>query len=111
MQQSLTIGISEDDLNRARSVLGLPIREPYNAYIGTSSYRVAERENGEGAPGSARRGSRSSVKHGSSEQDLGYNSQPGSRRESMNVRKIDEDCHKICKTISILVLTCISCRL
>ena len=81
VQQSLTIGISEDDLNRARSVLGLPVRQPYNAYISSAG--------GEVAPTNSRRGSRSSGKGGvgGSEQDLGYNSQPGSRRESMNVSK------------------------
>ena len=107
--ESLTFGISEHDLNRARSVLGLPIREPYNAYISTSTYRGSERENAGEPSGNISRGSRSSAKHGSSEQDLGYNSQPGSRRASMNVSKNLLWANK--GIIFVSVLSCITNRL
>ena len=91
VQESIPFGISEHDLNRARSVVGLPIREPYNAYISTSGYRGSARDYRENAAepsGNVRRGSRNYTKHGSSELDLGYDSQPASRRESMNVSRI-----------------------
>ena len=61
------IGLSEHDLNRARSVLGLPVTEPFNAYLSSSSrtgFNFEAEKN---------------------DLDLGYDSQPGSKRNSMNV--------------------------
>ena len=88
VEDRLTFGISEHDLNRARSVVGLPIREPYNAYISTSGYRGSTRDYRDNTAeplGNVRSGNRNAAKRGSSELDLGYDSQPASRRDSMNV--------------------------
>ena len=62
------IGLSEHDLNRARSVLGLPVTEPYNAHLSSN--------------GLSRTGYFEADKN---DLDLGYDSQPGSKRNSMNV--------------------------
>lgn len=62
------IGLSEHDLNRARSVLGLPVTEPYNAYISSNGARTGVNFEAE-----------------KNDLDLGYDSQPGSKRNSMNV--------------------------
>ena len=62
------IGLSEHDLNRARSVLGLPLTEPYNSYLSSSGARTGFNFEAE-----------------KNDLDLGYDSQPGSKRNSMNV--------------------------
>lgn len=64
------IGLSEHDLNRARSVLGLPLTEPYNTYVSSNSALTGF-----------------SFEAEKNDLDLGYDSQPGSKRNSMNVSK------------------------
>ena len=73
-KQTEQIGLSEHDLNRARSVLGLPLTsEPYTTVFQDGFDQEAE----DGAE----------VVHDSekTELDLGYDSQPGSNRNSLNV--------------------------
>ena len=82
-QETITFGLSEQDLDRARSVLGLPTKGCFKRCMSQSIYRGPRQDLSGNIINLS--GSRIFSRPYSSDLDLGYGSQSVSRPESMNV--------------------------
>jgi hypothetical protein len=82
-EETITIGLSEQDLNRARCVLGLPTKGYFRDFLSQSIYRGPSRDLSGNYVNAS--GSQISSRPYASEMDLGYGSHSASRTESLNV--------------------------